>query len=640
MSMTVPRILIIALILSTSPNLLAQEWGKVEPEDLTMSSLPEDPDANAVVLFDIGEMTVTDDFDLVFRRHRRIKILTEKGKELANVKISYWHKDKFKNFKAHTILPSGKKIGLDGDQVFEEKSDDFRIKVFTFPGVEVGSIIEYKYQVTSEYITFLEPWEFQNDEFTRLSELSVYLPPGLHYRAFFSGLGGQQSEPTKETLREIGPPARTTYKFTWRMEDLKALRPEPHMGNIEDYRTTLYFQITEYVSPHQNTAFIKSWDDLAKEIADSYKYMLSQDEGLVQLVRSLVTESQSAREKSKTLYEYVRDHIEREGRSLSVFGLAEPHEVAQNKRGTGQEKNLLLVNLLRHAGLEAYPVLISTKSHGKFRERWVQLRQFNHVIVQIRLDGETCLLDASERFAPFGLLPTEDLNEQGFLLNDRDGRGEIVNIPGPPLLSMTTITTELALSEEGDLSCHTRMSFEGYHNLSQRAQLQSDGEEDYVEKKIKERFHEAVIDSSRITHVEALDSPLELSVHYRLPAYAEGSSERLYFVPPLLSSIESNPLVMETRRYPVVYDYKSGYSEELTISIPPGIRVSEAPKPVTIRDYGLSFTSNSTVAGDKVSYTRYYARKAVIFDPVHLSDLRDFFTQVSSSDQGTFVLER
>jgi len=36
----------------------AQEWGEISEKELKMTGIPEDPEADAVVLFDFGEMQI------------------------------------------------------------------------------------------------------------------------------------------------------------------------------------------------------------------------------------------------------------------------------------------------------------------------------------------------------------------------------------------------------------------------------------------------------------------------------------------------------------------------------------------------------------------------------------------------------
>src|ERR1700679_2746603 len=65
----------------------AQAYGKVNKEDIEMTSCDFEKDANAEVLFDKGTVYFTQDYELVFNRHVRIKIFNDKGKDEANIRI-------------------------------------------------------------------------------------------------------------------------------------------------------------------------------------------------------------------------------------------------------------------------------------------------------------------------------------------------------------------------------------------------------------------------------------------------------------------------------------------------------------------------------------------------------------------------
>ena len=173
-------ILAMIILISISNSLFAQKWGKVSKDILKMTSIPEDSEADAVILFEKCDMKITAQFELEQKIHRRIKILTERGLKYADISFSYWHEDNISRLKAHTILPNGKKIKLKKKQIFNKQDRLWKEKVFTFSGVEVGSVIEYKYEKCSQYLTSLEPWYFQNQEFTKLSQLSVIIPSGFN----------------------------------------------------------------------------------------------------------------------------------------------------------------------------------------------------------------------------------------------------------------------------------------------------------------------------------------------------------------------------------------------------------------------------------------------------------------------------
>ena len=174
----------------------AQKWGKVTEWEKQISEVPDDPEADAIILFHNGEYEITEDFKFKKKIHFRAKILIKAGIEkYSDFRISYWHEDRLTKLKAQTILPGGKKIKVKKKQIFEEKDRRFRTRVFAMPAVEVGAIVEYQVEILSEYLHFFEPWYFQHEEFTASSRLSVFIPDGFNYRVLNRNFRGLPTEP-------------------------------------------------------------------------------------------------------------------------------------------------------------------------------------------------------------------------------------------------------------------------------------------------------------------------------------------------------------------------------------------------------------------------------------------------------------
>ena len=94
------RILLVGLAVCAAP-LMAQEWGEVSDEILGLTAIPEDPEADAAILFDKGTIAITLRAELVIQRHTRIKILTERGLKYGDISISLDSKDEIDNLRAH-----------------------------------------------------------------------------------------------------------------------------------------------------------------------------------------------------------------------------------------------------------------------------------------------------------------------------------------------------------------------------------------------------------------------------------------------------------------------------------------------------------------------------------------------------------
>src|ERR1700674_5298883 len=126
----------------------AQDWLPVVQEELKMTSEPKAPGAPAICLY---RQVDRDDNSGHEHDYARIKILTEEGRKYADIEIPFLKgTEKVRELQARTINPDGTIINFDG-KVYEKtiikaRGIKYLAKTFTMPDVQVGSIIEYRYQ--------------------------------------------------------------------------------------------------------------------------------------------------------------------------------------------------------------------------------------------------------------------------------------------------------------------------------------------------------------------------------------------------------------------------------------------------------------------------------------------------------------
>lgn len=163
-----------------------------------METFEADPDAEAVMLYNYGEAVMevlNDEIRLVYVFHKRIKILSESGYHWAQVSIPYRKgngEDHINNIQAMTynVGEDGKIKGtkLDKRDIFEEDvNGTLYNKTFTLPQVKVGSVIEYKYKITSEYFGALRPFYFQRTIPVVYSEFYTRICDWYDYVRLFDG---------------------------------------------------------------------------------------------------------------------------------------------------------------------------------------------------------------------------------------------------------------------------------------------------------------------------------------------------------------------------------------------------------------------------------------------------------------------
>src|SRR5258708_2055252 len=174
-------------------------FGKITPADFDLSNRKFDSGATAVVIADIGSSEFVGNmkgwFSLEFKHYKRIKILNKNGFDAANLEIPLYFscnvEEKLQGLKAVTYnLENGKVVEtrLDDKSVFTDNmSKHLKQKKFTFPALKEGSIIEYSYTQSSDFLFNLQSWEFQGEYPCLWSEYEVGLPNFFQYVTLSQG---------------------------------------------------------------------------------------------------------------------------------------------------------------------------------------------------------------------------------------------------------------------------------------------------------------------------------------------------------------------------------------------------------------------------------------------------------------------
>ena len=233
--------------------LAATPWTQPTAEELKMTSDPAAPDAAAVYLF---REEIVDDKTHFHRVYARIKILTEKGKEeFSDVEIPYeGGVSNIRGVEGRTIHADGTVIPFTGKPYDKElvKSGNVKImeKVFSMPDVQVGSIVEYRWELQYADNYFIPPdWTVQQKVYVHKAHYH-FVPVDLagHYITVTDALGKEnlanrllyyQNLPKGEAVR-VGFDG-----FDVVTENVPALAEEDYAPPLESYA----YRVVFYYSP-------------------------------------------------------------------------------------------------------------------------------------------------------------------------------------------------------------------------------------------------------------------------------------------------------------------------------------------------------------------------------------------------------
>jgi hypothetical protein len=488
---------------STSFAQSAPKFGKVDDEEVKMTSYSKYPEASAVVLMDYGrtyfKYSESTGFQMVFVHYKKTKILRKDAYKLGDVEIPLYYisadqREKVSDLKGFTYnYQDGKveKIKLEKDAIFDTKeSKNWQYKKFAMPNVKEGSVIEYQYEIISDLFFNLPVWKFQDfyptvhSEFvTEIPEYFNYVSNSQSYMPFTEHKKDEKTGSITFTFKERseGNVTRTNTEYhkldyrvninRWTMKDVPAFKNEKFITSYRDCINLIEFQLASIQYPQQPIKpVMDSWEKLVENLFknESYGGYMDKRSAIKDIVAKLVAEKPIAKDKMNAIYDYVKNNIKYNDDD-GIYTELKMKDVLEKKTGGSAEINLLLIAMLKEAGLEAYPILLSTRNHGKINTNYPILSKFNYSIAYVTFDEEEYLLDATDPMRPINMLPSYALSEVGLLMT-KEGKFGWVNLLNR-YKSTEMIYTKLDLLPDGTIKGEINQTLTGYAALDARKKI-------------------------------------------------------------------------------------------------------------------------------------------------------------------------
>ncbi|MCK5126937.1 MAG: DUF3857 and transglutaminase domain-containing protein [candidate division Zixibacteria bacterium] len=629
------------LLLCSFQSASAQKFGKVQNSEWEIGAPVGFEEANAVILFDKATIKISPDY-IEIDYHRRIKVLNSAGvKDIGDISIEYDEDyEKLMGFKAHTILPGGKKHKVKKDAIFEKKVDDFVTKTFSFPQVVPGCIVEYKYSIKTKNFWYARPWYFQGELYTYKSTFSVELWPGFSYAPTYNAVPFDKQEPT---IKERSDPGITMGSrfikcFTWKLEKLLPVTDEPYMSCINDYRASIRFQLISYTNPYGTVhMYVKNWSDVGYDFAKYFDDYCNQNKEVKKLAERLTAGITDEREKSIALYNYVRDKI----KSADKLGRWFSHKKMKKMFETGfdspEAKNLLIAELHKAIGLKAWPVLIKTRKKGKFDASFASGQQFNTLVTFVQIGNTWEFLNASNTFSPYGVLPPQCLTEGGLLIDGKNS--ELVRITIQPTGSYRTDMTKMIVHADGNVTCTTKCEFGGYYASNYGKKYHEDSHSDFVEKYYKDRL-EYTCKFGKATCKLDESNHFVVNLNYTSSDMIKKLDENIQ-VTPVKFAYTDNPFDNEKRFFPVDFTYPFTYHNQNEIFFEGSVTDYVLPESVTEQINGASFQRQCVKTDSSVIIISQLKIDTAEFPPYCYNNIRSMFDKYVrfNSEKVTAIIE-
>lgn len=571
-------------------------FGSFTPADIALKECPFDKEADAVVLLDHAFSNYDDDYRLVTDRRIRFKILTQKGIDRANIHIRYYSGDDFESIRGidAVILTPGNgrnevRQGIDRKEIYTRKLNSLASEVtFTLPNVKVGSIIEYKYTSEMKHYGGLREWIFQKELPVMLSVYDLNIIPNSEFT---------YSVHKSEFLPIEVKPDNKGGSIHFAMRNVPGLRGEAYMAAERDYLQRVNFQFSGHYGSSGKRKFTTTWKELTKELLFEKNFGGQLDKGLpnTEAVKSLWEQAPTPYEKMQRIHTYVRANLSWNNiySKYSDNGIKEAWE---KKRGMSGDINLILLNLLLAAGLEAAPILVSERDHGKVDTTYPFLDQFNKVAAYVTIDGNTYILDGTDYSTPSYMVPFNLLNTTGFVVDKKSGG--FTRITDSKRKNRSYINLLGTIDETGQLYGKGLINHFDYAKIEKRESYLSN-KAAYEEALVKP-YAAMKIDSFNVKGTEA-DS-LAMSHTFNL-TYALNKSGQYYLLGiNLFAPFEKNPFISDNRFSNIDFGCRHNYTVNGSFALPANLVPETVPKnmKLVMPDKSMTMSRDLQITGNTI----------------------------------------
>lgn len=629
----------------------ADAWPAVPKEDLELKENPADPGSAAMIL---ERQVYTDDEKRLQTEFIRIKVLTEAGRSYADVEIPYVVKStSVENIRGRTLQPDGT-ISPFAGVVFDKvvvkyKRYAYDAKTFTFPGVQVGSIIEYSYEVrwktrfpdylrnpagyvvTDGFTVPTTTWTIQQNLFTRHATFVI--------RPVKNGM----LDYAKVRLPDNHPSIQPNGTMRMEINNVAAIEEEDRMPprSILTSRVHFYYRVGW---------FFNYWGNISKAEADAHAKLIERTHFLESAANAIAPATDPPETRLRKLYAHVQNvrylsyepkKTEKETKREHLAENKSAEDIFRRNYAYRNDINYLFTALARSAGFDASIVQVVDRSSAVFEAQVPDASQLNANVVLVRLNGQDLYLDPATRYCPYGFVPWFESDTHGIRWDKM--KGDVVSVKSPTdEIGATERTASLKLQSDGSLEGTLEIVFTGQEALDRR--LSASDEDDEGRRKLMEDEVKdlapagATIDLDEVTGWQDSEQPLRVKCHFHAPHFATFTSRRMLFPLSVFQVNGQNPFPQVYRTQPVYFSHGYRTADKVQISIPSGYKLEALPGESKSTKEFASFDAKRSSDTGVVRLERQTEMTGYLFPVQSYLSLRAYFQKLRESDAQNVVL--
>ncbi|GGF69822.1 transglutaminase domain-containing protein [Wenyingzhuangia marina] len=629
---------------------LKVKFGEFSRDEIKMSRYEKDTTAKAVVLFDIGKTSFIDTdkgLEIKFTRHKRIKIFDKSASNYAEITIPYYvdgygKTEIIKNIKAVTFTIENNRLvetKLDPSNIYDEQINErWYQKKFVFPNVQEGSVFEYTYELKTPFFFNIPDWTFQDRIPTIYSEYEARMVPFYDYVFIAQGIKkfDYQNSKISNSERTYARVEFKDYIHTYVLKDVPAFKDESYITSVNDYIMKMDFQMAKIKYPTGGTKDIMStWTGLNEALIKHKnfgKYLKSASRYAKKIIEEeLSLNDLNPTEKAQKIIEYVKNNFIWNG-FHGKYARKSVKEFVNKHEGNVAEINLFLIAMLNEAGIEAKPIILSTRSHGKIPIEYPFDHITNYVIAFVNI-SPAFLTDATKDHLPYNMLPVKCLNEKGIIV-DEEEEVKWVNLSSQleslERINIQHITNPSTLNTDVIIAMQST-NYDAYQNR------------DLFENnttKIKNHYTSKVGEISNVKTLNFDNERYPYAINFKGSYQSEQIVNKIVIKPFLNFPKRKNNLTQEERSYPVDFEYIKDRQFSATITIPKNYIINNLPENYKVDDELVSINLSYTNNENTVFVVGNYKFKKAVYVPEEYTRVKSYLNTIVNKFNQYVVLEK
>ena len=640
----------------------SMKYGKPSETELKMTVYSPDSAASAVVLYSKSNTRydlIANDFKVIYNYEVKIKILKTEGTSYANIEIPYYSSESGSTLKESITQIDASAYNLEGgkvvrtkmkrDLIFEERlNKSYMLLKFSIPAVNVGTVFEYKYQLTSDFYSSINGWEAQKDIPVVFTQHDITIPEYFKFNLDMRGshflspkdktenltYNLQLSNGQMELINCIG----RHLSFTG--EHLPGLRGDSYVWCPNDYRSGVNFELRGYEFPGAlYKSFTRTWVEIDKMLLDDEDFgsLLKMRNPYREEMPSLGLDKYTDRQKKiAAIYTFLKKKISWNNQ-YKLYG-KDVKKAIKNGTGSNADINFVLMSMLRDAQIPCYPMVMSCKDRGILPYTHPSIQKLNTFIVGIAdTDTTFVYLDGSVGTGYINTLPPVLMVDRARLVSEAGGDHWVdLSRLGK---NMVRSVIKARIETSGNVTGNRQTAYIGQHAVEFRNRIHAAKDStDFINKLEFERSIKVKKFQTKGLH--QFSSQVTETLDFEKEAIKNG--ELIYVNPLIFLHAHKCPFTQAERQLPLEMRYPEQLLYVISLSIPEGYAVEELPKSMNIQtEDGTGYCRYQINQNDHtISLSYSFASNKLLYPATEYKQVKSFWEMIAEKNNEVLVLKK